>query len=208
MDFCVETWERPGLWFRYRLGPRRFSDFPAVVLDSFSRVGLLVSALVLGILNAGFGDTIEFNRDIRPILSENCFACHGQDGNKRAADLRLDRQESAVESGAIVPGEPDESELVSRIESDDPDIMMPPADSNRQLTKEQKQRLRDWIADGARFERHWSFVAPVRPVVPTVRNSGWCRNPIDHFVLAKLESVGDVAIARGGSRDVDQAVVV
>jgi len=139
-------------------------------------------------LNAA--EPVDFNRDIRPILSENCFYCHGQDAAKRQADLRLDVREGAVESGAVVPGEPGASTLMERVHSSDPDILMPPPDSNRQLSAVQKQLLERWIAEGGVYEPHWAFVAPVRPPLPEVAQESWPRNPIDRFVLAKIEAAG------------------
>lgn len=132
--------------------------------------------------------TIDFNRDIRPILSENCFYCHGQDANKRQAELRLDQRDPAVNAGAIVPGDAAKSTLVARILSDDPEQVMPPPKSNRRLTAEQKEKLKQWVAAGADYKAHWAFVAPIRPAEPPVKNAGWGRNPIDRFVLARLES--------------------
>ena len=136
---------------------------------------------------AAWSDDVQFNRDIRPLLSDNCFACHGQDANKREADLRLDRGEEAIESGAVVAGDPEASELIARINSDDPDTIMPPLDSNRELTSKEKELLSRWIKEGAKFEQHWAFVTPTRPEPPAVKNTGWVRNPIDRFVLKKLE---------------------
>ncbi|MDZ4853187.1 MAG: PSD1 and planctomycete cytochrome C domain-containing protein [Pirellulaceae bacterium] len=128
-----------------------------------------------------------FNRDIRPILAENCFYCHGQDSQKRESDLRLDDREAAIESGAIVPNKADSSELIRRILSDDPDERMPPPNSNRQLSNQQKQRLKQWIEDGAAYAPHWAFVTPTQPKEPSVTLTTWPRAPIDAFVLAKLE---------------------
>ncbi len=141
-------------------------------------------------LSAAAADTIDFNRDIRPILAENCFYCHGQDGNKREADLRLDLREAAVAAGAIVPGEAGASTLLERIHSTDADVLMPPPDSNRRLSAEQKQLLERWIQAGAAYEPHWAFVAPRRPEPPAVARPEWVRNPVDAFVLAKIEAVG------------------
>ncbi|MBM4096599.1 MAG: DUF1553 domain-containing protein [Planctomycetes bacterium] len=133
---------------------------------------------------------IDFNRDIRPILSENCFYCHGQDANKRKGDLRLDRRAEAVQSGAIVPGKKDESELSKRIRAHGDKKLMPPAGSNRKLSESQVELLERWIAEGAGYSEHWAFVTPVRPAPPKVRDNAWVRNPIDAFVLAHLESAG------------------
>jgi hypothetical protein len=131
---------------------------------------------------------VSYNQDIRPILAENCFYCHGQDPNKRKADLRLDVREAAVEFGAFVPGKPDESELVARLFSQDPDELMPPAKSNRKLTVKQKALLKQWITEGAKYEKHWTFEAPVKAMLPEVKKVDWVRNEIDRFVLAKLEA--------------------
>jgi hypothetical protein len=135
-------------------------------------------------------EPLDFNRDIRPILAENCFYCHGQDQNKRQADLRLDIHQSAVDSGAIVPGDAAGSAMIQRILSDDPDQQMPPAKSNRRLTDEQKSKLTRWVSEGAQYKAHWAFVAPASPQPPAVRNASWPKNPIDQFVLAKLEAEG------------------
>jgi len=153
---------------------------------------LFVLPLLMSTLSLGYADQspVDFNRDIRPILSENCFYCHGQDGNKRKADLRLDQKESAFKSGAIVPKDAAKSELVKRIHSDKAVELMPPAKSNRRLSAEQKKLLERWINQGGEYSSHWAFVAPVRPTVPTVKNKSWVRNPIDNFVLAKLEAIG------------------
>ncbi len=133
---------------------------------------------------------LDFNRDIRPILSENCFYCHGQDGNKREADLRLDDRQAAIDAGAIVPGDTGSSVILERIHSTDADVVMPPPDSNRRLSAEQKQLLDRWIREGAEYQPHWAFVTPERPEPPAVNRRTWVRNPIDAFVLAKLEALG------------------
>ena len=133
---------------------------------------------------------LDFNRDVRPILSENCFYCHGQDANKRQGDLRLDDREQAVATGSIVPGKATESSLLSRIHETDPDTQMPPPKSNRRLSPEQKEILERWINEGATYSPHWSFVTPTKPNLPEVKNANWIRNAIDRFVLGKLESEG------------------
>ncbi|MCG8584366.1 MAG: PSD1 and planctomycete cytochrome C domain-containing protein [Pirellulales bacterium] len=135
---------------------------------------------------------IDFDRQIRPILSQHCFHCHGPDPKHRQAGLRFDKIEDAtseLESGdiAIVPGKPEESSLVARIFTKDVDEVMPPPDSNRDLSEKQKVLLKQWIADGAKFEEHWAFVPPKRPALPKVSKADWPRNPIDHFVLARLD---------------------
>ena len=135
-----------------------------------------------------------YNRDIRPILSEHCFACHGPDSASRKADLRLDRPEDALADrggyAPIVPGDPEASELIYRVESEDELDMMPPPSSHKPLTAEQKETLRLWVASGAEFEPHWSFIPPDRPGLPEVSDPSWIRNPIDAFVLSKLDEAG------------------
>ena len=153
---------------------------------------LLLATIVGGGINQrvlGEGSP-QYNRDILPILAENCFACHGADAESREADLRLDQREAAIDYGAIVPGEVDESVLIDRILSDDPDLIMPPKDSTKSLTEEQKQHLIDWIAAGAKYQGHWSFIVPTRPKVPAVKNTDWPKNDIDRFTLARLEARG------------------
>lgn len=126
----------------------------------------------------GYGkDAISYNRDVRPILSENCFFCHGFDKEKREADLRLDTRAGALESKAIVPAEPNQSELIARIFSKDEDDHMPPLDSAYRLTVPQKQTLVQWIKEGAQYEEHWSFQKLTRPHVP-----GSDAHPIDSFL--------------------------
>jgi hypothetical protein len=133
---------------------------------------------------------IGFNDQIRPILSEYCFACHGPDSASRKADLRLDKAESAIDLGAVVPGKPDESELIARILSDDPESVMPPPATGKKLKPEEKQLLRKWIEGGAKWEAHWAFIKPVRPKLPELDEEKiWVRNPIDKFVLRKLRSL-------------------
>lgn len=126
---------------------------------------------------------IDYSRDIRPILSANCFACHGPDEEAREADLRLDTFEGAKESDAIVPGKPDKSELIARIETNDPDDLMPPPDSGHTLTPAQKTLLRDWITSGGEYDKHWSFITPTKSTPPTTSP-----NPIDAFILARLKN--------------------
>jgi hypothetical protein len=133
---------------------------------------------------------IDFNRDIRPILSENCFVCHGQDASKRKADLRLDVREVALEASAILPKNAPGSELVKRINEADATRLMPPPKTNRRLSPEQKKLLERWVAEGAEYAAHWAFVPPTRPALPASRGADWVRNPIDRFVLAKLEEAG------------------
>jgi hypothetical protein len=133
---------------------------------------------------------LEYNRDIRPILAENCFACHGPDSAARKAGLRLDVPEVAREALAIVPGKPEESHLIERIFEGDPRRLMPPPKSHKKLTESQKETLKRWIAAGAEYQPHWSFLPPQKPEPPMVKNTAWIRNPIDRFILAELEKRG------------------
>ncbi len=135
-------------------------------------------------------DDIQFNKTIRPILAEACFACHGPDSVARKADLRLDIRDAAMTANAFVPSKPDESELVRRILSTDPDEMMPPPDSHKKLDDAQRQILIEWIRAGANYQPHWAYIPPSMPDMPEIRNKEWVRNPIDRFVLARLESAG------------------
>ncbi len=138
---------------------------------------------------------LSFNRDIRPILADKCFKCHGPDARQRKAKLRLDNERDArgpagSGSAAIVPGKIEESELYARITSQDADERMPPADSGKSLSAAEISLLKKWIEEGGAYEGHWAFTPPVRPALPAVKNGGWCRNPIDFFILAKLEATG------------------
>jgi hypothetical protein len=145
--------------------------------------------LVIVSVDAGVlaGD-LSFNRDIRPILSEHCFACHGPDSASRKAELRLDQRDTAVKLGAIVPSKPDDSELVRRIFSADHDEVMPPPETKRSLTTEQKDLLKRWVAEGAEYQAHWAFHAvPGEVPVPSPgRSADWISSPIDAFVLDRL----------------------
>ncbi len=128
--------------------------------------------------------TIEFNRDVRPILSDNCFLCHGPDKNRRKAELRLDLRDVAVKTGAIVPGKPADSELIKRTSTADRDEVMPPADSNKKLTARQKEILKRWVAQGAEYQQHWSFEKPVKAAMPQGQNG------IDFLVARRLAEIG------------------
>nr|WP_240893931.1 PSD1 and planctomycete cytochrome C domain-containing protein [Limisphaera ngatamarikiensis] len=153
-----------------------------------------VIAWVWVLVHAGAAEPLRFNRDIRPILSDHCFHCHGFDANHRKADLRLDTREGATAPRkgrpAVVPGDPEASELWHRITAADPADRMPPPDSGHVLTPEQIERVRRWIAEGAPYEKHWSFEPPQRPPLPEVRRTDWPRNAVDRFILARLEREG------------------
>ncbi len=137
---------------------------------------------------------LEFDRDIRPILSDKCYACHGPDPAVRQANLRLDTKDGAFSDPSgypiIVPGKPEESELVRRITHEDLDTRMPPQSSNRQPTQEQIDTLIQWIAEGAEWEEHWAYNPPTKVEPPVVKDAAWVQNPIDQFILGKLESDG------------------
>jgi hypothetical protein len=138
---------------------------------------------------------IDFNRDIRPIFSNHCYACHGPDSNKRKANFRLDRREDAfkeLESGqfALVPGKLDQSHLWERITSDDEGERMPPKRSGKPLSKQQIELIRRWIEQGAEWKPHWAYIPPQRPPLPAVKNRAWPQSAIDYFILARLEQEG------------------
>jgi hypothetical protein len=151
-------------------------------------------ALVLALGTAAARAGVDFDRQVRPILADNCFACHGPDAHQRKAKLRLDTPEGALgprPGGAvIVPGDAAKSELVRRITADEAEMRMPPAKTGKSLTAAQIDVLRRWIDEGAKWSAHWSFRKPQRPPLPDVALRGWVRNPIDCFVLARLEKEG------------------
>jgi hypothetical protein len=146
-----------------------------------------VLALVAGPAVAG---KVEFNRDVRPVLSENCFHCHGPDKNQRKAKLRLDDRNVAIARKAIIPGKPEESPLVERLFTDEPSQLMPPPKTHKTLTAAQKEVLKRWVAEGAEYQPHWAYITPTRPAVPAVTPKEWVRTPIDAFLLRTLEAKG------------------
>lgn len=154
----------------------------------------LPCALVLLATNAGRTDEIVFNRDVRPILSANCFACHGFDSKHREADLRLDVPDDAFAErqgvAAIKPGDPLASEVWKRITSTDPEKVMPPPDSKKTLTPAQREMIRRWIEQGATYQKHWAFEPIQSPPEPAVKQTSWPRTPVDRFLLAELERRG------------------
>ena len=164
---------------------------------------LVVAGLLYGVIDLAKAkkekeNLISYNRDIRPILSDKCFSCHGPDVSKIKAGLRLDLPASAfaeLEKNkghfAIVPGNPEKSELIKRISSNDPAIMMPMPESHlARLTTEEIKLFTKWIEQGAKYEKHWAFVAPVKEALPEVDNSKWVKNEIDPFILEKMEAKG------------------
>jgi mono/diheme cytochrome c family protein len=170
---------------------------------TISALALLVCALIFGQADgirparlrsaapppaAGRTKKLQFNRDVRPILSDACFACHGPDKSKRKAGLRLDTAEGG--KAVVAPGKPDESELIRRITSHDDRKRMPPPRSGRKLTPSQIATLKEWVRQGARWEEHWAYVAPKRPAVPEIDHEDFSRNALDRFVLARLKAEG------------------
>ncbi len=168
------------------------SSFLGWLRRRFPVLGLVFVTGLAGAAPAPAQGKVNFNRDIRPILSDNCYACHGPDTVKRKAGLRLDQKASALaklESGdfAIVPGKPDESSLVVRVLATDDD-QMPPEESGKKLSAQQIQTLKRWVSEGAEWQAHWSFIKPERPEPPAVKTKRrWPKNPIDQFILARLE---------------------
>ena len=168
--------------------------------------GVLVSflALVVAQDTIGTGDnanrvqktsSLDYSRQIRPILSSNCFKCHGPDEKERKAGLRLDIHEASLRPAAsgeiaIIPGQPDQSTLLARITTNDPSLLMPPANSTKNLTAKEIELLRNWIQQGADYKLHWSYIKPQRPLVPVVQDANWVRAGIDHFILQRLEKEG------------------
>ncbi len=151
----------------------------------------LLLALALGegrSFSSDTGQSVRFNRDIRPIFAENCLLCHGPDNNRRKAKLRLDVREIALGLKAIVPGQPDKSLLVQHIFTTNADDIMPPPSTHKSLSAEEKKTLKEWIAQGAQYEPHWAYIQPVRPAIPAVKNQAFVRTPIDAFILSALET--------------------
>jgi len=148
----------------------------------------VILIVVCGNSQSWSAEPVEYQRDILPILRENCFACHGADRAARKAKLRLDHRAAAIEAGAFRVDKPDDSELLTRIFSEEPEEIMPPPKSKKTLTPAQKQRLAQWIRAGAPYDQHWSLVVPRKSPLPDVQRAGWVKNAIDRFVLARLEA--------------------
>jgi len=163
-----------------RQRPQRFGILYRPV--AIAVAGFLLALWLPALLYAE--ERLQFNREIRPILSDNCFLCHGPDGNRREADLRLDIRDEALGQQVLVPGKPDESEVVARIYSSDPDTIMPPPDSHKQLTDQQKALVKRWIAEGAEYRGHWAYEPPVKPATPAGVNA------IDHLTGEQLAKAG------------------
>ena len=150
------------------------------------RLSFILLTVTVAATSVTAAEPLSYNRDIRPILSENCFACHGPDKASREAKLRLDIREVAVDKEVIIPGDSEGSELVFLINSDDDDEIMPPPESHNRLTAREKKLLARWIEEGAVYEPHWAYIKPQRPAVPEMGE----KNPIDNFILARLKLEG------------------
>jgi hypothetical protein len=151
----------------------------------------LLSAVSAGIQKTPAKSSVDFNREVRPILSDNCFACHGPDENQRKAKLRLDTKDGAfAKPGVITAGDASKSRLYQRISTRDENRLMPPAASGHKLSEKQIETIKRWIEEGAQWNEHWAFIPPKRPEIPKVANSAWARTPIDNFILARLEKEG------------------
>ena len=180
-------------WFQDSMNPVRSAIKPCWVVPAF-----------LWISSFSHAEEVTFNRDVRPILSKNCFACHGFDEKKRKADLRLDVAEGAVADlggyKAFDPGKLDASEAWLRITSSDEDEIMPPPEDHEPLTEAQKTTIKRWIEQGAKYEEHWSFIAPAKSEVPGISGA---ENPIDAFLQArlKLEDLAAAPLADKGNAD-------
>ncbi len=166
-------------------------------LSRLLTVGAALFAVSIPALAGGteaLPDRIEFNKHIRPVLSNNCFLCHGPDKNKRKAGLRLDIRSEAVSERegvrAVIPGDSTASELVKRITHADVDERMPPLASERKVTPFQIELLKKWIDQGAKYEPHWAYIKPVVAPMPKVKNESWVRNPVDGYILVNLEAQG------------------
>ena len=177
------------------------------------RLSAALSVTLLALIAAGTASaapkaetsaTVEFNRDIRPILSDKCYACHGPDKAKRLSNLRLDNEEGAkADLGgrfAIVPGDSNGSHLIKRITADNEVIRMPPVHSGKKLSDEEIGLFKQWVSEGAEWQKHWSFISPKRPARPEVSDPNWPLNPIDSFVLARLDRAG-VSASKEASRE-------
>ncbi len=162
---------------------------------SFKNIGTARGSSSQTAIQAALPAKISFNEHIGPILSEDCYFCHGQDATARKADLRVDRPEFAFlprKNGlpAIVTGHPESSAIIQRITSTDPNQVMPPPSTHKTLSPTQIALITRWVKEGAQYEEHWAFVKPVRPPVPEVQQAAWVKNPIDNFILAKLQTKG------------------
>lgn len=135
-------------------------------------------------------EKLKYNRDVRPILADKCFSCHGADSAARKADLRLDNRDAAIDMSAIKPGDASKSEMIARIVTDAHDKIMPPPEMKKALSKAEVEILTRWVTEGAEYEAHWSFIPPQRPAAPKLNNSAWAKTGMDAFILSRLEQAG------------------
>ncbi|HYV26948.1 MAG TPA: c-type cytochrome domain-containing protein, partial [Candidatus Eisenbacteria bacterium] len=179
----------------------------------------LVTALLLALpatstllAASSTGKKVEFNRDIRPILSDNCFACHGPDEKKRKGKFRLDTRDGALtkrdQGQPIVPKSAKTSLVYQRIISKDADEVMPPPESHKKLTPEQVSLIKRWIDDGAEYQGHWSFIPPQSPELPKVKDSKWPQGALDRFILATLETKGLKPSAQASKENLIRRVTI
>jgi len=169
----------------------------AIVLLAFCFTGIFLTGCQKNNSIASNPDSVDYNIHIRPILSDRCFKCHGPDANTRKANLRLDTREGAMaalkdnaNAHAIVPGDPDLSEVFLRVSSSDTSHVMPPPSSNLSLTQDEIDLIKKWIKQGAKYKPHWAFIPPVQPKVPVADKNGWATSEIDHFIFARMKAAG------------------
>jgi len=191
MSVPIGSSRTPAICFSAAIGRPRQPDRCRTVLAA---AGILASFAVVAFVRPVVAGEVSFNHDIRPLLAEYCFKCHGPDPDTREADLRLDLPEAATADrdgqAAIVPGKPEASLLLARVAAEDTALRMPPEETGLKLSAEQIQLLRDWIAAGAEYQPHWSLLPMQRGDLPPEKQTGWVRNPIDRFILARLEEEG------------------
>ena len=199
------------------MNQQKFNDWIPIRPNRSAMSWALAVVLCFGMGNgagaARAADAVDFN-DVRRILSQNCFTCHGPDSKERKSgrkSLRLDLPESArADLGdghhAIVPGHPEKSEMIRRITTADLDDKMPPPDSGKKLTLQEIDLLKKWIKQGGEYSRHWSYMKPRRSALPKVTDAGWPRNAIDHFILARLD-LEKLAHAPEAEREIGRAHV-
>ena len=211
-------WKSSGNRMQIHSGPnhvgnhqRRTSSYRFLQRSAFCRAGwqqtpihsvvgcllfclLIFPALIFPAQSSAAQDDVDFNRDVKPLLSSRCFLCHGPDETSRESGLRLDTADGATEDlggyQAIVPGDLEASELIRRIASDDESEVMPPPEHGEPLSDKEKEIFKRWVAAGGNYAKHWSYVAPQRPVVPQVEPSDWPKNEIDHFILNRMKPQG------------------
>jgi len=166
---------------------RSIASLGAILVLVFVVVPILAAA---DAPKPGDAEHVDYNRDIRPILSKSCFPCHGSDESTRKADLRLDLRDEAIDMGAIEPGDPDSSGLMDMVLEEDDTLRMPPRKTGPRLTEDEVDLLRNWIAQGAKYAEHWAFIAPKAVAPPAVADESWPRGGLDRFIQARLEAEG------------------